>query len=103
MTGGMIVTFQDLVSEVSKIGLTVVMDSKRGTASIGSREFANPLLGFKPLEEGYTGSVQVKSINSKLYTPYEISESLRLVDEFLASPLDVREESFNKSRRVFTN
>lgn len=71
---------QKLIEKLYKIGLSLV-DYENGMFSIKRRDIANPLMFFNVNEE-YTGTVKVKSININLYTPEQVWKSLGYVETF---------------------
>ncbi len=83
---------KELYDELEKLGLRIVwgMDLKR--ASIGNPDFANPIIWFDAYLEAdkYMGTINIKAINATLFTERQIKESLRLVNEFLMTPLKER-------------
>ena len=81
-------TQTELIQELNKVGLVLRSYSDKEWA-IGVSRFANTMMGFNPqIEvEEYTGGVNFKTINSRLFTGDEIKSASELVDEFLMTPL----------------
>ena len=81
----------EFIVKLQELNLEIVWDSDKRIVSIGTPAFANPIIWFDPYLEEYSGNVNVKSINSSLYTGKQIRKSLMLVDEFMSTPLEDRD------------
>ena len=88
-------TYDEFAINISKVGMRII-HHQAGLWSIGSKEFANPILFFNPSEskEDYMGHVYVKSVNSRLYSAENIKYVLTQVDELLMTELDERGNKF---------
>jgi len=84
-------TYNKFLGELDYLDLGVI-EWKDGTWCIGRKDIANHIISFNPLidECDYDGGVNVKSINSSLYNPTQIKDSLYLVNELLMTPIEER-------------
>lgn len=77
-------------NKLQELNLEIVWDINKRILSIGNPAFANPIIWFDPYLEEYLGNINVKSINSSLFSGKQIRKSLMLVDEFMSTPLKDR-------------
>jgi len=84
-------TYEQFLDELNYLDLRVIEYPKE-TWCIGRKDIANHIISFKPFTDksDYNGGVNIKSINSSLYTSVQIKDSLYLVNELLMTPLKER-------------
>lgn len=81
-------TEEQLINKLNNLDLILVKRSEEAYV-VQRPDIGNPLLFFNPKHRGneYSGTIQFKAYNIKLYHPSQVYPAIELVDEFLLGKL----------------
>lgn len=88
-------TYDEFRQKISNLELRLLL-LKDDQWGIKTDWCANPMAFFNPLVSinDWNGNVTFKAINSGIYTPTQIHETMKLVSQLMMTPLEKRGEPF---------